>query len=109
VEQAKRARLNRAGFKVGTAAEFLRFTPGEQAAVDFKLGLSSLLRRRREARQLSQTVLAKKIGSSQSRVAKMEAGDPSVSMDLLMHAVFASGATSEYIANELREIQLRSS
>jgi len=101
MESEKKERLERAGFKFGTAAEFLGLTAEEQAVVEFKLGLSALLRRRREAQHLSQAVLAKRIGSSQSRVAKMEAGDPSVSMDLMIHAIFATGATATDLANEI--------
>ncbi|MDR3708143.1 MAG: helix-turn-helix transcriptional regulator [Capsulimonadaceae bacterium] len=60
-----------------------------------------MLRRRREAQRVSQIALAKRIGSSQSRVAKMEAGDPSVSMELLVRAIFATGATISEIGYEL--------
>src|SRR5581483_4278956 len=49
--------------------------------------------RRRAELGLSQAVVAKRLGSSQSRVAKMEAGDPSVSLDLLLRALLALGAT----------------
>jgi transcriptional regulator with XRE-family HTH domain len=42
---------------------------------------------------LTQVALAKKIKSSQSRVAKMEAGDPSVSIDLLVRSLIALGET----------------
>ena len=100
MDAKKKERLERAGFRLGDAAEFLGLTAEEQAVVDFKLGLSAMLRRRRTAYHLSQTVLAMRIGSSQSRIAKMEAGDPSVSMDLLIHAIFATGATVTDLANE---------
>ena len=101
MDSEKVKRLERAGFKVGTAAEFLGMTTEEQAVVEFKLGLSALLRHRRETQHLSQAVLAKKIGSSQSRVAKMEAGDPSVSIDLRIDAIFATGATAADSATAL--------
>jgi len=101
MNEAKKARLEKAGFKVGTVAEFLGLSREEEAIVEFKLRLSALLRARREAQQISQTAFAKKIGSSQSRVAKMETGDPSVSIDLLIRAIFATGATTTDLANEL--------
>ena len=40
----------------------------------------------------SQTELARRIGSSQSRVAKLEAGETDVSLDLIFRALFATGA-----------------
>jgi hypothetical protein len=41
------------------------------------------------------------MGSSQSRVAKMEAGDPTVSLDLLVQGLLAAGATRREIADAL--------
>jgi ribosome-binding protein aMBF1 (putative translation factor) len=101
LDAAKKERLERAGFKVGDATEFLGLTHEEEALVELRLGLSTMLRHRREAQRVSQVALAKRIGSSQSRVAKMESGDPSVSMDLLVRAIFATGATSSEIGYEL--------
>ena len=101
MDQEKKERLERAGFRVGTAAEFLGLSPEEEAIVEFKLELSALLKRRRTETHVSQTALAKRIGSSQSRVAKMESGDPSVSMDLLIHAIFATGATTRDLTSAL--------
>ncbi len=95
MDRDKRARLEAAGFQVGLVAEFLQLTPEESALIEMKLALSTALRERRRAQQLSQTALARRLESSQSRVAKMEAGDPSVSIDLLMRALLATGATRE--------------
>ena len=89
----KRKRLEAAGFAVGSAAEFLDLTPAEAALVDMRLALSAALRERRTAAGLTQAALARRVGSSQSRVAKMEAGDPSVSLDLLVRALLAAGAS----------------
>src|SRR5918911_761675 len=74
---AKRKRLEAAGWSVGSTADFLDLSPEEAAFVELKLRLSESLRRRRQSKKLSQAALAKKIKSSQSRVAKMEAGNPS--------------------------------
>jgi predicted transcriptional regulator len=53
------------------------------------------------AQKISQKELAKNIKSSQSRVAKMEACDPSVSLDLIIKTLFVLGATNQDIATTL--------
>jgi len=90
---AKRRRLEKAGWKVGTAQEFLNLSPEEAAYVEVKLNLARVLSNRRKSLRLTQVALAKRIKSSQSRVAKMEAGDPSVSIDLLVRSLIALGET----------------
>lgn len=95
---AKRKRLEAAGWSVGSTADFLELSPEEAAFVELKLRLSESLRKRRTHQNLSQTALAKKLKSSQSRVAKMEAGDPTVSIDLLIRALLAMGATQRDLA-----------
>jgi ribosome-binding protein aMBF1 (putative translation factor) len=101
MEKSKRKRLERSGWKIGSAAEFLELTPVEAQLVEMKVALSARLRKTRERRHLSQTDLAERMGSSQSRVAKMEAGDPSVSLDLLVHGLLAAGASRREIASAL--------
>lgn len=93
IDSEKRARLEAAGFKIGTVTEFLELTPEESTLIEMKLALSRSLKQRRTAQHLSQTALATKLDSSQSRIAKMEAGDPGVSIDLLLRALLATGAT----------------
>lgn len=95
---AKHKRLERAGWSVGSTTDFLELSPEEAAFVELKLRLSESLRQRRTRQNLSQTALARKIKSSQSRVAKMEAGDPTVSIDLLIRALLATGATHSDLA-----------
>jgi ribosome-binding protein aMBF1 (putative translation factor) len=90
---AKRKRLEKAGWRVGTAEEFLNLSPEEAAYVEVKLNLAKVLSNRRKSLRMTQVALAKKIRSSQSRVAKMEAGDPSVSIDLLVRSLIALGET----------------
>ena len=90
---AKRKKLEKAGWKVGTAEEFLNLSPEEAAYVEVKLNLAKVLSNRRKSLRMTQVALAKKIKSSQSRVAKMEAGDPSVSIDLLVRSLIALGET----------------
>ena len=101
MDAAKRKRLEAAGWSVGSATDFLKLSPEEAAFVELKLRLSESLKRRRQSKKLSQAALAKKIKSSQSRVAKMEAGDPSVSLDLLIRALLAIGATRNDLARVL--------
>lgn len=94
VRKDKRRRLEAKGWKVGNTREFLKLTAEELAYIDLKLRLGSNLRARRERRGLTQAGLAKLISSSQSRVAKMEAGDPSVSLDLVLRSLLILGASS---------------
>ena len=102
MEKRKQHRLEARGWRVGSVAEFLGLSAEEAALVEMKLRLSQALRTRRTARRLSQTALAKRLGSSQSRVAKMEAGDRSVSIDLLMKALLTLGATPGDVGRALR-------
>jgi DNA-binding XRE family transcriptional regulator len=97
----KRKRLEAAGWRVGSAAEFLRLKPEEAALVEMKLNLARRLRDVRTDRGLSQEAMAKLLGSSQSRVAKMEAGDRSVSVDLLVRSLLLVGASRTEIAREI--------
>jgi DNA-binding XRE family transcriptional regulator len=93
----KREKLERAGWKVGDARDFLGLSETEAALVEVRVSLARELRRRRVRKSLSQAALARRIGSSQSRVARMEAGDPSVSLDLLIRSLFTAGSTSSDI------------
>ena len=98
MKKAKREKLEGAGWRVGSAEEFLELSKEEAAFVEMKLALADSIRRRRQARKLTQTQLAKMVGSSQSRIAKMEVGDPSVSIDLLMKTLLSMGASRTELA-----------
>jgi DNA-binding XRE family transcriptional regulator len=93
LNSTKKARLEASGWKVGTAAEFLGLSKQEAAFVEMKLALARCLHTLRVRRKFSQTRVAQLVGSSQSRVAKMESGDPSVSVDLLLRSVLAIGGS----------------
>jgi DNA-binding XRE family transcriptional regulator len=93
VRDEKRRRLEAKGWKVGTAQEFLRLTAEEAAYVELKVRLAVGLREWRRRQNLTQAELAKRLQSSQSRIAKMEAGDPSVSLDLLIRSLLILGAS----------------
>lgn len=98
-----RRRLERAGFAVGSAADFLGLGREEAALIEMRLALSHALRERRVGAGLTQAALARRVGSSQSRVAKMEAGDPSVSLDLLIRALLAAGASRRDVGQALAQ------
>jgi len=93
----KLARLQAAGWKVGSAEDFLQLSDEEAQLVALKLSLISAVKKSRIKRKLSQIDLAQRMKSSQSRIAKIEAGDPSVSLDLIVRALIASGATTRDI------------
>ncbi len=90
MNRAQKERFEQAGWKVGTASELLGLTEAEAALVEAKLMLGSVVRVLRVRKGLSQAALAKLMGSSQPRVAKLENRDPEVSLDLQMKAIFAA-------------------
>ncbi len=98
MHEEKRRRLEAKGWKVGSAREFLGLTDEEAAYIDIKLRLAASLRERRQHRGLSQAELARLLKSSQSRVAKMEAGDSSVSLDLLIRSLLALGMSNRDVS-----------
>jgi predicted XRE-type DNA-binding protein len=98
MNRAEKRRLEAHGWKVGTAEEFLGLTPEEAAYVELRLKLAAAVREIRQRKQLTQVQLATLLESSQSRVAKAEAGDESVSLDLLIRSLFALGASHQEVA-----------
>ena len=84
------------------AAEFLELTDEERRFVEMKVALAAGLRGRREHQGLTQVALARRLGSSQSRIAKMEAADRTVSLDLLVRALLALGVTRDELARLIR-------
>jgi DNA-binding XRE family transcriptional regulator len=101
---AKQKKLEDEGWKVSSTSEFLGLSIEEELFIELKLSLSKQLREIRESHQVTQKALAKRIQSSQSRVAKMESGDPSVSIDLLIRALLSMGATSQDIAQAISQV-----
>ncbi|MEA2462568.1 MAG: hypothetical protein QOJ98_315 [Acidobacteriota bacterium] len=98
MKASTKKKLESAGWRVGDAKEFLGLTEAEEQLVEMKLALAKVLRSARERHNLTQAELAKRVRSSQSRVAKMEAGDVSISLDLLMKTLFAAGAENRDVA-----------
>ena len=101
VDKAKQRQLTAKGWKLGSTEEFLGLSAEEAAYVEMKVTLSRTLKERRIKKRLNQTQFAKLINSSQSRVAKMEAGDPSVSIDLLVKSLLALGASKKDVARSI--------
>jgi DNA-binding XRE family transcriptional regulator len=101
MRRSKRRRLEASGWKIGTVTEFLDLADDEAAMVEIRLRLGKALRAQRVRRSLTQEQLGRKLGSSQSRIAKMEAGDPSVSLDLLVRSLFKLGARGGDVARHL--------
>jgi DNA-binding XRE family transcriptional regulator len=101
MQATKQKKLEAAGWKIGNVEEFLGLSPEESAYIEMKLALSNSLKVQRAKKNLSQVELAKMVRSSQSRVAKMEAGDPSVSIDLLMKSLLALGASPKEVAKTI--------
>jgi len=98
VKASKRKKLERAGWRVSSTDEFLDLSPDESAYIEMKLALSEKLKQERIKKKLSQVEFARMIASSQSRVAKMEAADSSVSIDLLLKSLLALGVPKEKVA-----------
>jgi transcriptional regulator with XRE-family HTH domain len=72
-----------------------------------RLALSDGIRERRRALGLSQAALARRMNSSQSRVAKIEAGDPAVSLDLMARAFFETGASVSDLGAAITQVENR--
>jgi predicted XRE-type DNA-binding protein len=98
MDKDKKARLEAQGWRVGSAEELLGLTPEETAYVELRLKLGDAVREFRKKKQMTQVQLAELLQSSQSRVAKVEAADESVSLDLLIRSLLAMGATHQDLA-----------
>ncbi len=105
MKQSKRKKLESKGWKIGTTEEFLQLTPEESEYIEIKLNLSKSLKERRQRKNMTQEDLARLIKSSQSRVAKMESGDPTVSIDLLIRSLLALGTNKNTLAKMLSSRQ----
>src|SRR5713101_6705154 len=103
MRRSKRKRLEAKGWKVGSVAEFLQLTPEEAAYIEIKLALAKNFQHLRHSKKLTQIELARLLESSQSRVAKIEAGDPSVSLDLLVRSLLVLGESRKELGRVLSE------
>lgn len=98
---SKKKELQKKGWKLGSTKDFLQLTEVESLMIHIKLSLAQLLKEKRKQKKYSQENFAKHIKSSQSRVAKMEKGDPSVSVDLLLSSLISLGTTRKELAKAI--------
>lgn len=99
MDKQTRKRLESSGWNVGSPKEFLDLTDEEAAIVELKIGLAGAVRDQRKQRHMTQEQLGRLLGSSQSRIAKMEAADPSVSIDLIVRSLLRMGASRSDVAS----------
>jgi hypothetical protein len=101
MDKIRRKHLESAGWKIGSVKELLNLSSEESAYIELKLQLAKNLQKRRIEKNLTQTEVARMLKSSQSRVAKMEAGDPTVSVDLLIRSLLALGARPKVLVRSI--------
>jgi ribosome-binding protein aMBF1 (putative translation factor) len=101
MDKQKQLNLEKRGYRVGSAADFLGLTPEEEAYIEIRLEISTLIRYQRKKLGWTQTQLARSLGSSQSRVAKMEAGEPSTSLDLMLKGLLRLGISKHELGDLL--------
>jgi DNA-binding XRE family transcriptional regulator len=107
MDKKKRQQLLDKGFRIGSAAEFLELTPEEEAYIEIRLDISNMVKAQRVKRGWTQDQLARAIGSSQSRIAKLEGGDPGISMDLMIKALLRLGTSKKQLGKLLEgELEL---
>jgi DNA-binding XRE family transcriptional regulator len=97
----KRATKTKGKWVEGTVQEFLELSDADMELIETRLVASRLLKQVRQRKKLTQAAVAETLHTSQSRLAKMEAGDPSVSLDLLFRSLFALGVTRKNLASSL--------
>lgn len=101
MDEATRGRLKTDGWRVGTVHDVLGLRDDEMAYIDLCTTLRRAARDRREDAGLTQHALARRLGSTRTQVARMESGDPSGSIDLMVRALLASGATLAEVAEAI--------
>src|SRR5262249_38967727 len=102
MKRQKRQALEAAGFRLGDAEDFLELSDEERQTVELRVRLSRTVRQLRQDRKLTQQQLARKLKSSQSRVAKIEAGAEDVSLDLMFKSLFALGGRLSDVVTKAR-------
>lgn len=101
MDSEKRRKLEAAGWTLGNTSDLLELTPAEAELVELKVRLALFAKKQRKIKNLSQAALAELMGSSQSRIAKIESGDPSVSLDLIVRALLITGTTRQELAQAI--------
>ena len=101
MNKVKQKNLEKSGWKIGSAKDFFGLSDEESSYIELKIKLSTNLRKLRTEHNITQVELAKILKSSQSRVAKIETGDPSVSLDLIIRSLLALGTSKKEIARAI--------
>ena len=101
MNKVKQKNLEKSGWEIGSAKDFFGLSDEESSYIELKIKLSTNLRKLRTEHNITQVELAKILKSSQSRVAKIETGDPSVSLDLIIRSLLALGASKKEIARAI--------
>lgn len=101
MEKKKLNKLQERGWKIGNASDFLGLSQEETAYVELKVSLARYLQKKRQTKNMTQNTLAYLIHSSQSRVAKMEKSDSTVSIDLMIRSLLALGTSKTELARAI--------
>lgn len=101
MDRKKLINLQKHGWKVGNASDFLSLSKEESAYIELRINLTKFLQKKRHDRHLTQEQFARLIHSSQSRVAKMEKNDTTVSLDLMIRSLFALGTSKTELARAI--------
>jgi predicted transcriptional regulator len=101
-QSAKNSKVE-SGWIERSAQDFLGLSDAEMLIIETRLAASRLLKMTRQRSKLTQQKAAERLRTSQSRLARMEAGDPSVSLDLLLRSLFALGVSRKIVATIFRE------
>lgn len=104
--EAKRRKLEAAGWKVGTVQEFLGLSNAEMTLIEVKLALARQLREWRQRAGLSQAVVARRLRTSQPRLARMEHGEPGVTIDLLVRALCELGVKARRMGEVIGSVKI---
>ena len=86
------------GWVEGSVQDFLELSVADVEYIETRRALAHRLREERRKKHLTQTQLAATLKTSQSRVAKMEHADPTVTVDLILQALFQVGLNRKDIA-----------
>ncbi len=95
MKKSKLQKLKDAGWKSGSVQEFLGLTDIESALIEVRVALFEAFQKMRKEKKLTQQEAAKLLNTSQSRISKLEKGDPSVTLDLMIRSLVTLGAKKE--------------
>jgi DNA-binding transcriptional regulator YiaG len=89
------------GWVEGSVKDFLDLSDADVEYIELRRTLSRLLREKRQRLRLTQMEVAARLQTSQSRVAKMEKADATVSSDLLLQSLFRRGLKRKELAGAI--------